>query len=60
MLPAILIPLAIKLGGHLIDYAFRKLNELPAEKAQPVIDKVKKNEDKKQAKKLAEGTDNVQ
>lgn len=58
MVPVVVIPLLVKLGGHIIDYAFKKLNEAPAEKAAPVIEKIKKNEEKKKAK--AKETQDVQ
>lgn len=58
MVPVVVIPLLVKLGGYVIDYAFKKLNEAPAEKAAPVIEKIKQNEEKKKAK--AKENENVQ
>jgi len=50
MIPAMLVPLLIKIGGYAVDYAFSKINEMPAEKAAVCLEKVKKNEEKKKAK----------
>lgn len=60
MIPALLIPLIVKVAGYAIDYGFNKLNEMPAEKAAPVIEKMKKNEEKKKAKQKAKETQDVQ
>jgi hypothetical protein len=60
MIPVVVIPLLVKIAGHVIDYAFKKINEMPAEKAAPVLEKVKKDEEKKKAKQVAKENKYVQ
>lgn len=61
MIPVMLIPLIIKIAGYAIDYGFKKLNELPTEKAAPAFEKVRQQEEKKKAKiKEEEFEDDIQ
>jgi len=55
MIPPIVVPLLVQFGSLLLDYAFKKLDQMPAEKKNKCLDKIEANDKKKLDNTLKEG-----